>query len=90
MAQFVQNILFNPQINIMKMISKITARFTMLLATLLTSALVFAQDTKKVDVDLSIDKGGDSQWYTQPWVWVVGGAVFILLLVAMLRSGKKD
>ncbi len=24
------------------------------------------------------------------WLWVVGGAVFILLLVALLRGGKKD
>ena len=46
-----------------------------------------AQD-KKLDVDVSVDKGGD--WYTQPWVWIVGGAVFILLLVALLRSGKKE
>ena len=47
-----------------------------------------AQDGKKLDVDVSVDKGGD--WYTQPWVWIVGGAVFILLLVALLRSGKKE
>jgi Mg2+/citrate symporter len=30
-------------------------------------------------------------WYTQPWVWIVGAAVFILLLVALLSGGKgKD
>lgn len=28
-----------------------------------------------------------SEWYTNPIVWVVGGAVFILLLVALLRGG---
>ena len=43
---------------------------------------VFAQD-----VDISIGK--KSNWYEQPWAWVVGAAVFILLLVAILRSGKK-
>jgi hypothetical protein len=26
-------------------------------------------------------------WYTQPWVWIVGGLVFILLLVALVRGG---
>jgi hypothetical protein len=28
-------------------------------------------------------------WYMQPWVWVIGGAVFVLLLVALLRGGGK-
>ncbi|HEX7847264.1 MAG TPA: hypothetical protein VF476_15800 [Chitinophagaceae bacterium] len=49
-----------------------------------------AQDSGKgVDVDIDVNKkGGD--WYTQPWVWIVGVAVFILLLVALLRgSGSK-
>lgn len=30
-----------------------------------------------------------NDWYTSPWVWVVGAAVFILLLVALLR-GRGD
>lgn len=30
-------------------------------------------------------------WYTQPWVWIAGGAVFILILVALLRgNSNKD
>ena len=54
----------------------------------LVSAVVLAQDeTKKVDVN--IDTKGDA-WYTSPWVWVVGAAVFILLLVALTRgSGRR-
>lgn len=28
-----------------------------------------------------------SNWYASPWVWVVGVALFILLLVALLRGG---
>jgi len=28
-------------------------------------------------------------WYTEPWVWVVGGAVFIILLVALMRGGSS-
>jgi hypothetical protein len=30
-----------------------------------------------------------SDWYASPWVWVVGAAVFILLLVALLRGGSS-
>ena len=29
-----------------------------------------------------------TEWYAQPWVWIAGGAVFILLLVALLRGGS--
>jgi hypothetical protein len=50
------------------------------------SLIAFAQD-KGIDVDINIKK--ENEWYQQPWVWVVGGAVFILLLVALLRGGQK-
>ncbi len=54
---------------------------------LLISAWVWAQD-KKVDVDIDINKQSNHEWYQQPWVWVIGGAIFILLLVALMR--KRD
>ena len=47
----------------------------------------FAQD-KKVDVDITTNKGGGN-WYAQPWVWIVGGAVFLLLLVALMRGNSN-
>jgi hypothetical protein len=53
---------------------------------LLFALKLFAQD-KQVDVDINVNKGG--QWYTQPWAWIVGGAVFILLLIALLRGRKE-
>jgi hypothetical protein len=28
-------------------------------------------------------------WYAQPWVWIVGAALFILLLVALLRGNRS-
>jgi hypothetical protein len=28
-------------------------------------------------------------WYAEPWVWVVGGAVVILILVALLRGNSS-
>lgn len=74
----------------MKKLKKHTAGAVFFLYSLLLSFATFAQgDDKKLDVDISLDKG-NQQWYTQPWVWIVGGAVFILLLVALLRSGKKE
>ena len=45
----------------------------------------FAQD-KQVDVNINVKK--DNFW-DQPWVWIVGAAVFVLLLAAILRSGGR-
>jgi hypothetical protein len=50
---------------------------------------VLAQD-KKVDVDVNVGKKDNAQWYTNPVVWVIGAAVFILLLVALLRGRSRD
>ena len=51
--------------------------------------LFLLNQDKKVDVNISTDKGGN--WYAQPWVWIVGGAVFLLLLVALMRgNSNKD
>jgi hypothetical protein len=61
---------------------------TAFIALLLVSLQNFAQD-KNVGVDVNIKKD-DSNWYTAPWVWIVGGAVFILLLVALLRRGGTE
>lgn len=30
-----------------------------------------------------------TEWYTQPWVWIVGGAVLLIILVALLRGGSS-
>ena len=51
------------------------------------STVLIAQDEKNVNINLNT-KGG-SNWYATPWVWVVGAAVFILLLVALTRGGSR-
>jgi len=61
-------------------------RFIVFISLLLLSVYSFAQD-KGLDVDINVKK--ESEWYQQPWVWIVGGAVFILLLAAILRSNSK-
>lgn len=60
-----------------------------LVAAFLSVMTAIAQETKKIDVDINAD-AGHSNWYASPWVWVVGAAVFILLLVALTRgSGRR-
>lgn len=31
----------------------------------------------------------DASWYASPWIWIIGAALFILLLLA-LTKGKKE
>jgi hypothetical protein len=63
--------------------------FFSFVAILFGTMMALAQDgDKKVDINVNT-KG--SAWYASPWVWVVGAAVFILLLVALTRgSGRRD
>ena len=72
----------------MKVLKNYKAKLVLLLITVMTTGLVFSKE-KKLDVNIDVNKG-NQQWYAQPWVWVVGAAVFILLLAALLRSGKKE
>ena len=50
---------------------------------------LLAQDGGAKDINVNINTKGDA-WYASPWVWVVGAAVFILLLVALTRGGRRD
>ena len=59
-----------------------------ILSTLLTVTVWAQNDSGKVKVDINVDKGS-TQWYQQAWVWIAGAAVFILLLVALLRGGGR-
>ncbi len=54
----------------------------------LYATFLIAQDGAK-DVNVNLNTKGGSNWYASPWVWVVGAAVFILLLVALTRSGSR-
>ena len=61
-----------------------------LLLTAIYGTLIFAQEGETKNVNVDINTGGSgSSWYTSPWVWVVGAAVFILLLVALTRGGRR-
>lgn len=61
---------------------------TSLLTLALMLSAMMAQAQADIKVDINKNSGGG--WYTNPIVWIVGAAIFILLLVALLRGGKKD
>ncbi len=66
---------------------KYFSRIAQVVLFLLVSSICFAQDTKKVDINIGTDDGGG--FFASPWMWIVGAAVFILLLVALLRGGSR-
>ena len=63
-----------------------------LIAGLISIASWAQDDTKKIEVDINTKGAGESanSFFMQPWVWVVGGALFILLLVALLRGNRRS
>ncbi|RYF90804.1 MAG: hypothetical protein EOO03_02855 [Chitinophagaceae bacterium] len=65
--------------------------FLMFLLTL-TSAIAWAQETTSTAVSTTETNTSTEAtvWYTEPWVWVVGGAVLVLLIVALTRGGGSN
>ena len=77
----------------MKKLQNCTSVFNRILAVFMLTLLAtvtWAQDDKGVDIDVDLKGGHDAMWYNNPILWIIGGAVFILLLVALLRSGSKE
>ena len=60
------------------------------LLTVLASIYLLAQDAQEKTTQVDVTKTTtSSNWYASPLVWIIGAAVFILLLVA-LTSGSRN
>ena len=74
----------------MKQLATIITNFKkslLAIVLLFSQSLIWAQE-KSVDVNLNVDKGG-SDWYAEPWILIVGGAVFIIIIVALMRGNSS-
>ena len=59
----------------------------LVLSFLMSLAALAQEKSAEINVDITKDGGNASAaWYNQPLVWIIGAAVFILLLVALLRG----
>jgi ABC-type Fe3+ transport system permease subunit len=79
----------------MKQVTKATTfkSFVTFLLLSLVQTIVWAQDsttssTTTRSTDVKITEGSEN-WYASPWVWIIGAALFILLLVALTRGGGR-
>ena len=51
--------------------------------------VLWAQDSNQTVTTKTESTTSSTQWYTSPWVWVAGGAVFIIILVALMRGNSS-
>jgi hypothetical protein len=54
--------------------------------------LVWAQDQQQsssTQSSTTTKTTTETVWYSQPWVWIAGGAVFIIILIALLRGNSS-
>lgn len=65
---------------VMKMILTVLTFFT-------GTLFVLAQDDAGKPVTTTT-RTTETTWHAEPWVWVVGAAIFILILVSLLRGNN--
>ena len=75
----------------MKKIRNQIYRFAMVLLLSCLNFVLLAQDsTSTKTTTRTTTSSTETTWYTQPWVWVVGGAVFLIILVALLKGSSTS
>lgn len=77
----------NNQLKTLSIFEKAILSLAVTLSIFFASINTFAQSVPdKVEVD--VDAGGDAVWYGEPWVWVVGVALFIVIIIAITRNNN--
>jgi hypothetical protein len=73
-------------------IAKFVNRLTLMIMSLFISVYSFAQEEgSRVNIDVTrTETTTTSNWYANPWVWIVGAAIFILLFAAIIRGNRTD
>ena len=72
----------------MNIISRIAAVFMLCMIQVFAWAQDSTGSTRTVTTETTTTT---TEWYTQPWVWIAGAAVFVLLMIALLRgNSSKD
>jgi len=69
----------------------LTNFFKCFFATLVSTCLgvlCWSQDSTRTTVTTKTTE--HTEWYTAPWVWIVGGIVVVLLLVAIFSNGRRS
>ena len=72
-------------------ITRLVQRIVLIFLFSMSQVLLWAQDSTSTSVSVTKETTTTTtEWYTQPWVWVVGGAVFLIILIALLRGNTNS
>jgi hypothetical protein len=67
----------------------IALRWVMIFLFSLVQAITWGQDSSSSSHSEITTTTTTTTWYAQPWVWVVGAAIFIIILVALFRGNSS-
>ena len=73
--------------NIMQKIKSIYRKMMAISMLLITQLLVFGQDTTSSSATTTTTTTTTT---IQPWMWVVGAVIILIIIVGFARSGSKD
>lgn len=62
----------------------------LLAAMMVLGIFTFAQDNAPSTDITTTTTTTTETWYSNPVYWVIGGLLFIILIVALMRGGKRD
>jgi hypothetical protein len=67
-------------------------RIGMLFTLALVNMMAFAQDSTggTMTTTTATSTTTEHTWYTQPWAWIVGGAIFIIIIIALVRGNSSN
>jgi hypothetical protein len=54
------------------------------------ASLVLVAQEKSTDVNINVNKDGGGSFWGSPVMWIIGAAVFIIIIVAVSRSGSRQ
>lgn len=56
---------------------------------LITQQVAYSQDTTYATSTAGTGGTIGSAWYLQPWAWIAGGAILLVILISVITTGKK-
>lgn len=68
--------------------NKIALTFMFSMVQLLAMAQDSTGGSSSITKESTTTTTTTSEWYTQPWVWIVGAAVLIVIIVALMRGNS--
>ena len=73
-----------------KSIGAVIALVLQVVALMSFGSIVMAQGQGGggLDIDVDVNEGGNSAWYGQWWVWAVGLAAFLVVVIALTSRGR--